>query len=103
MSKVISEQVKKAEALTSGLRKKPEIMASAGLNEQSIAALESECRLLNEQNQELEQIVEKSKSVSQTANKKLIEVRNRFQELKKKIKMSTDSSKWEQVGIFDKR
>jgi hypothetical protein len=103
MSKVIKDQVQKAETLISGLRKNSEISGKAGLNADLIAALETDVKLLNEQNQELEQLSEQEKSASRSANKKLIEVRKRFQEIKQKVKKSTDLSKWAQVGILDKR
>jgi hypothetical protein len=103
MSKVISEQVKKAESLIAGLRKNPEIMGKAGLDEQIIAALESESKLLSAQNDELEQLEVKRREASRAANRKLDEIRTRFQAMKKKVKLSADPSKWVQVGISDKR
>jgi DNA repair exonuclease SbcCD ATPase subunit len=103
MSRVIKDQVQKAETLISGLRKNSEISEKAGVNADLIAALETEVKLLNGQNQELEQLSERAKSVSRSASKKLIEVRKHFQEIKRKVKMSADPSKWAQVGILDKK
>ncbi|MDR0749915.1 MAG: hypothetical protein LBF62_10165 [Tannerellaceae bacterium] len=103
MSKTVSEQVKKTEMLISGLRNNSEIMKNAGVSEQLISELEAENAGLNKQNQELERLMEEARPISKDANRKLAEVRTKFQEIKKKVKLSTDASKWEQVGIADKR
>ncbi|MDR1743038.1 MAG: hypothetical protein LBR48_04365 [Dysgonamonadaceae bacterium] len=103
MSKVINEQVKKAEALISGLRKHPEMMKKAGLNEALINTLETESKLLNSQNQELEDLELKRREASRKANKKYNEIRVHFQDMKKKIKLSFDPSEWAQAGISDKK
>ncbi|MDR3339088.1 MAG: hypothetical protein LBT25_03150 [Candidatus Symbiothrix sp.] len=103
MSKTISEQVKKAEMLISGLRNNVEIMKNAGLNETLISELETGNNVLNKQNQELERLMEEARPISKDANRKLSEVRTKYQEIKKKAKLSTESSKWEQIGIMDKR
>ncbi|MDR0682634.1 MAG: hypothetical protein LBG15_12440 [Dysgonamonadaceae bacterium] len=103
MSKTISEQVKKAEMLISGLRNNVEILRNADLNEQLISELETEKEILNKQNQEVERLLDEARPISKDANKKLLEVRTKYQEIKKKVKLSTESSKWEQVGIADKR
>ncbi|MDR1779765.1 MAG: hypothetical protein LBR50_03415 [Tannerella sp.] len=103
MSKVISEQVKKAESLIAGLRKHPEIMGKVGVNEQTLAALESESKLLGAQNEELEQLEAKRSEVSRAANGKLVAIRTQFQTLKRTVKLNTDPAKWAQVGILDKK
>jgi ABC-type transporter Mla subunit MlaD len=103
MSKTISEQVKKAEMLISGLRNNVEIMKNAGLNEMLISELETENSVLNKQNQELERLLEEARPISKDANQKLSEVRTKYQEIKKKVKLSTEPSRWERVGIVDKR
>ncbi|MDR3218374.1 MAG: hypothetical protein LBU22_05240 [Dysgonamonadaceae bacterium] len=103
MSKTISEQVKKAEILISGLRNNVEIMKNAGLNEVLISELEAENSVLNKQNQALEQLLEEARPISKDANRKLLEVRAKYQEIKKKVKLGTEPAKWERVGIVDKR
>jgi hypothetical protein len=103
MSKTINEQVKKAEMLISGLRNNVEIMKNAGLNEMLISELETENSVLSKQNRALEQLLEEARPISKEANRKLLEVRTKYQEIKKKVKLSTESSKWEQVGVMDKR
>jgi hypothetical protein len=103
MSKTISDQVVKAEMLISGLRKYSEIAKNANLDAQGIAELESETQALAKQNQALERLMEEARPISKDANGKLISVREKYQAIKKKVKLSTDSSQWEQVGITDKR
>jgi ABC-type transporter Mla subunit MlaD len=81
----------------------PEIMREAGLNEQLVNALDDGSKALGEQNQQLEQLMVQAKAASKAVNKKMVEVRKQFHELKKKVKRNTDQSKWRKVGIMDKK
>ncbi|MDR1102511.1 MAG: hypothetical protein LBL42_02020 [Tannerella sp.] len=103
MSKTISEQVAKAEMLVSGLKKYPETARNVRLDMQAIAELESETQVLAGQNQELEHLTEEARRISKVANRKLAEVRKKYQAIKKKVKMNTESSQWRHVGIMDKK
>jgi predicted RNase H-like nuclease (RuvC/YqgF family) len=103
MSKTVSDQVTKAEMLISGLKKHPETAKKINPDAQAIAELESETQALGKQNRELERIMEEARRISKDTNRKLVNVRTMYQAIKKKIKLSTESSQWEQVGIMDRR
>ncbi|MDR1200597.1 MAG: hypothetical protein LBL58_03060 [Tannerellaceae bacterium] len=103
MSKTISDQVAKVEMLISGLKKYSEIAENANLDTQVITELELEAQALAKQNQELERLMEEARPISKEANRKLTDVREKYQAIKKKVKLSADSSQWGQVGIMDKR
>jgi hypothetical protein len=103
MSKTISEQVAKVEMLVSGLKEYSEIAKSANLDTQAIAELESEAQTLSAQNLELERLMEEARPISKEANKKLADIRAKYQAIKKRIKLNIEPSKWGQVGIMDKK
>jgi hypothetical protein len=103
MSKTISDQVNKTELLISGLRDNMDIAANAGLTSQQIAELEAETNALKSDNQEVERLLEQAKPIARIAVGKLVGVRTKFIDVKRKIKQHTDPTKWASVGILDKR
>ncbi|MDR1764014.1 MAG: hypothetical protein LBR64_08725 [Dysgonamonadaceae bacterium] len=103
MSKVISDQVAKAEMLISGLKKYSDIAKSAGLDTKVLAELETDSLALGKENVELERLMSEAKAASRNANKKLADLRSKFQAVKKQVKLGTDPSKWGLVGIMDKK
>ncbi|MDR1809396.1 MAG: hypothetical protein LBR34_03190 [Prevotella sp.] len=103
MSKLINDQIAKAEMLISGLKKYSDIAKNAGLDMKTLVELGNESLVLSKQNAELEKMMSEVKAAARNANKKLAEVKNMFQSVKKQVKLNTDPSKWGLVGIMDKR
>jgi predicted nucleic acid-binding Zn-ribbon protein len=103
MSKMIREQIGKTEILISGLRNNLNVVEKWGINEQLIKELETEKTELNVKNQEIERLLDEARNISKEANDKLSILKEKFLETKKKVKINTDSARWEQFGVLDKR
>lgn len=103
MSKMIRDQIEKTELLISGLRNNSDVVKNWKIDEQSIKELETEKAELNVKNQELERLMEQARGISRDATVKLSNLREKYTDIKKKVKMNTDPARWPQFGIPDKR
>jgi phage-related tail protein len=100
---MIRDQIEKTELLISGLKNNFDVVKNWKIDEQSIKEMETEKAELNVKNQELERLMEQARGVSRDATVKLSKLREKYADVKKKVKMNTDPSRWPQFGIPDKR
>lgn len=104
MSKVYAEQVKKAQFLTTGLKKNLVIVKNrCGITQEQIQRLEATARDAELMNLELEKLREEVSQKAAKANRTLIELKNQMMIAKKAVKTNFDSQKWMEFGVTDKR
>jgi len=101
--KVYLEQINKTNELIAGLRKKFSLVKNKGVDEEFIARLEADNKLLANYNEEIDQLKVTTKEKSSEAIRKLLEVKTRVKNAKEIIKQNFNSNSWLEFGIKDKR
>lgn len=103
MSKTYSLQIEKARLLVDGMRKNFDAVKGLGVTEEIISSLEQKSQEADQLNDELDALRLQVAEKASVANKKLNDLRIQVQELKQLIKKNFDQTRWESLGIPDKR
>lgn len=103
MSKTYSLQIEKARLLVDGMRKNFDAVKGLGVTEEIISSLEQKSQEADQLNDELDALRLQVAEKASVANKKLNDLRIQVQELKQLVKKNFDQTRWESLGIPDKR
>lgn len=103
MAKTYSMQVEKARILLEGLRKNLEQVAGYGVTEETLAQLERDASETERMDTELDALRLQVSEKAGMASKQLEELRKQVQELKSVVKKNFDQTRWEALGVPDKR
>lgn len=103
MSKTYSLQIEKARLLVDGMRKNFDAVKGLGVTEEIISSLEQKSQEADLLNDELDALRLQVAEKASVANKKLNDLRIQVQELKQLVKKNFDQTRWESLGIPDKR
>lgn len=103
MSKTYEIQIEKARILAGGLQKSYEQVSPYGVTTESLARLEAEADEASRLNEELDALRAQVSEKASVASKKLEALRIHVQELKQVVKKNFDQTRWEAMGVPDKR
>lgn len=103
MSKTIDLQIEKVNTLIKGLNNNAAEMAKYGITSNNIAEMETLKGKLAEANKECDAIRAELSEKVKAMNSTLIQVKERFQETKRKIKNNYPQYDWAKYGVMDKR
>ncbi|MBQ8190507.1 MAG: hypothetical protein IJZ45_01935 [Bacteroidaceae bacterium] len=103
MSKTYSIQIEKARTLLDGLRKNYNCVSPYGVTNKALNQLEREAAEADRMNDELDALRAQVSEKSSVANQKLNDLRIHLQELKGVVKKNFDQTRWEALGVPDKR
>lgn len=103
MAKTYSMQVEKARILLEGLRKNLAQVSGHGVTEEALAQLERDAAETERMDAELDALRLQVSEKAGVANKKLEELRIQVQALKQIVKRNFDQTRWETLGVPDKR
>lgn len=103
MAKTYSMQVEKARILLEGLRKNLAQVSGYGVTEEALAQLERDAAETERMDAELDALRLQVSEKAGVANKKLEELRIQVQALKQIVKRNFDQTRWETLGVPDKR
>ncbi|MBR6589749.1 MAG: hypothetical protein IKK67_04705 [Bacteroidaceae bacterium] len=103
MSKTYSIQIEKARTLLDGLRKNYSSVSPYGVTNEALDQLEREAAEADRMNDELDALRAQVSEKSSVANQKLNDLRIHLQELKGVVKKNFDQTRWEALGVPDKR
>ncbi len=103
MSKTYSIQIEKARTLLDGLRKNYNCVSPYGVTNEALNQLEREAAEADRMNNELDALRAQVSEKSSVANQKLNDLRIHLQELKGVVKKNFDQTRWEALGVPDKR
>ena len=103
MAKTYSMQVEKARILLDGLRKNLAPVGGHGVTEEALAQLERDAAETERMDAELDALRAEVSEKASLASKKLEELRMQVQTLKQIVKRNFDQTRWEALGVPDKR
>ncbi len=103
MSKVFESQAQKTLDLVEGLRRNMSEAQKMGITPAELDLLEKDARSAVVKIQEVDAIREEVSSKLKVANGELASVKDRTQELKKRVKGRYAPEQWTRFGISDKR
>jgi predicted secreted Zn-dependent protease len=103
MSKIYSDQVRKAEMLASALKKNFSAVASHGITDKMIVDLSESSQAVDSLNKEIEGLREEIGRKVFQITRKVDEMKKSMQKSKQIIKRDFDQTEWQRFGILDKR
>lgn len=103
MSKILEEQVQKAQMLVDGLKKNREQVKARGVTDGQIAELEQKAEQLKAMNEEVERLRDELSRKSKAANRQMMETKGKLMELKHFVKRYFEPGHWRDLGVPDKR
>ncbi|MDO4159245.1 MAG: hypothetical protein Q4D41_02175 [Prevotellaceae bacterium] len=103
MSKTYLDQIQKAQALVSGVRKNYERIMPGSVSLDELSRLEAIMKEGEELNTEIDNLRALTSAKVAEANKRLVMVKSRTSEIKSLIKKNFDITQWQDFGIMDKR
>lgn len=103
MSKVYTEQVQKAEALSAGMKKNYERIKNKGIRPEAIDELHTKALELEAMSREIDKIKAETSNKVRIAQEKLAELKNDMLQIKQIIKPAFSQEQWIDFGIADKR
>lgn len=103
MSKTYQDQIDKARALVSGVRKNYEKIKDKGITLEELAALEANLDDGARLNAEVDALREQTSAKVRQANGKLADIKDVAQRIKRTVKQNYDPTEWADFGVPDKR
>lgn len=103
MSKVVLEQIEKTKMLVDGLRNKAVLVQNKGLDEAFVSKLESDNKVMEAYNAELDKLKADLRTKTFEANRKMVEIKMQIREAKRIVKREFEQPRWKEFGIIDKR
>jgi hypothetical protein len=103
MSKIYSDQVRKAQMLAAGLKKNFSTVSSHGITEKMIHDLEESAKAVDGLNKEIEALREEVGHKVRLINNHVEEMKRAIRQGKLAIKRDFEQEEWQRFGIADKR
>jgi len=103
MSVTVTNEIKKAEVLASGLKSNLEEVKSIGITAEGIKKLENLSKVLLEKDAEAEELRRQVSAKSQENHQLLAELKNQMLELRRAVKSRYMQPDWIKYGVQDKR
>ena len=103
MAKVYLNQISKSEELIAGFKKNLSRLSDKGVTTDKLKSMEDDLALLRTYDAENTKLTEELGGKRKIAYRKLTEVKNDFQSMKKIVKLNYDPDKWIQFGVTDKK
>lgn len=103
MSVTVTNEVKKAEALASGLKKHLSEVKEIGITAEKISELEETCKILVQKDNESEALRRQVSEKSAENHRLLAELKNQMLDIRRAVKSRFLQPEWIKYGVQDKR
>ena len=103
MSKTIENQVSKTTALAEGMKKHLDELVRFGVNEEVLNSLIALGEEVVERSREVDELRMQASEKAHETNIRMVEVREKYKELKTILRNNYPIEEWSRFGLMDKR